>query len=85
MALIMSKNRDLALILLIVIIGMFIPFLGSIMINYGVDLTNLDSMLKLGSTFGYFLLIFAIELVIVFLYFHLSNKVASKKFKKFKP
>ena len=81
----MGKNRDLALILLIVIIGMFIPFMGSIAINYGVELTNLNSLLKVGSTFGYFLLIFAIELVIVFLYFHLTNKIASKKFEKFKP
>jgi multisubunit Na+/H+ antiporter MnhG subunit len=81
----MSKNRDLALILLIVIIGMFIPFLGSIAINYGVDLTNANSMLKVASTFGYFLLIFAIELIVVFLYFHLTNKIASKKFKKIKP
>ncbi|UCH72281.1 MAG: hypothetical protein JSW62_01665 [Thermoplasmatales archaeon] len=75
----MGKNRDLVQILTIVIVGMFIPFLGSITINYGYDLW------KIGSTFGYFLLIFAIELVIVFLYFSITNKIANKKISKYKP
>jgi hypothetical protein len=74
----MGKNQDLIIILLIVITGMFIPFLGSIVINYGLDL------LKIGSTFGYFLLIFAIELGIVYLYFTISNKIAIKKIEKYK-
>jgi hypothetical protein len=80
----MSKNIDVVKILLIVIIGMFIPFLGSLAIVYGMDLTNSDDILKIGSTFGYFLLIFAIELVIVFLYYKLTNKMAEKKLEKFK-
>ena len=72
----MGKNRDLIQILILVIIGMFIPFLGSIFINYGYNL------MKIASTFGYFLIIFAIELVIVYLYFSISNKFATKKIKK---
>jgi len=80
----MGKNRDLAQILVLVIIGMFIPFLGSIMITYGLDLTNISDLMKTGSTFGYFLLIFAVELGIVFLYFTITNKIASKKIGKHK-
>ena len=49
------------MILAIVIIGMFIPFLGSIVITFGLDFTNVDNLMKIGSTFGWFLLIFAIE------------------------
>lgn len=74
----MGKNRDLIQILLIVIIGMFLPFLGSIIINYGFD------MWKISLTFGYFLIIFGFELVIVYLYFSITNKIASKKLEKFK-
>jgi len=81
----MGKNRDLIQILALVIIGMFIPFLGSITITYGLDLTNVNNLLKIGSTFGYFLLIFAIELAIVFLYFTITNKIAGKKMDKHKP
>ena len=80
----MSKNIDVAKILIIVIIGMLIPFLGSLSIVYGMDLTNTDDLLKIGSTFGYFLLIFAIELVIVFIYYKLSNQMAEKKLEKIK-
>jgi len=54
----MGKTRDLIQILIIVIIGMFIPFLGSILITFGLDVTKLDDLLKVGSTFGWFLLIF---------------------------
>ena len=80
----MSKNIDVAKILLIVIIGMFIPFLGSLAIVYGMDVTNTDDLWKIGSTFGYFLLIFAIELIIVFIYYKLSNQMAEKKLEKTK-
>ena len=72
----MGKNRDLVQILLIVIIGMFIPFLGSIAVNYGLDFW------KIGSTFGYFLLFFAIEIFIVYLYFTITNHFAKEKMKK---
>jgi hypothetical protein len=80
----MGKNRDVIQILLIVIIGMFIPFLGSIVITFGLDLSDFDNILKIGSTFGYFLLIFGIELIIVYLYYTVSNKIAGKKLEKLK-
>jgi len=74
----MGKNRDLVIILSLVVVGMFIPFLGSMIINYGFNLV------KIGSTFGYFLLIFAIELAAVYLYFTISNRVAIKNIEKYK-
>ena len=80
----MGKNRDLISILILVIIGMFIPFFGSLIINFGLDISNFDNWLKICSTFGYFLLIFAIELVVVILYFKITNKTASKKLEKYK-
>jgi uncharacterized BrkB/YihY/UPF0761 family membrane protein len=81
----MGKHKDLAGILLLVIIGMFIPFLGSIAITYGFNFTQIDNWLKISSTFGYFLLIFAFEMFVVYLYFTLSNKFAEKKIGKYKP
>jgi len=75
----MGKNRDLIQILLIVILGMFIPFLGAIAISYGFNLW------KIGSTFGYFLLIFGIELGLVYLYFTITNRMANKKMGEYKP
>ena len=81
----MGKHRDLAGILLLVIIGIFIPFFGSVAITYGFDFTKMGDWLKLGSTFVYLLLIFGIELLAVFLYFNITSKIASKKIKKYKP
>ncbi len=75
----MGKNKDLTIILLIVILGMLIPFLGSIIITFNLDITVLDNWAKIASTFGCFLLIFAIELLIVLLYFSISNKIYTKK------
>ena len=75
----MGKHKDLALILVIILIGMFIPFVGAITINYGFDL------LRIAGTFGYFLLIFVIELSIVLLYFRLNSKASMKKMNKYKP
>ena len=80
----MGKNKDLIQILTLVLIGMFIPFLVSITITYGLDLTDMDDLIKIGSTFGYFLLIFGIELLIVYLYFTIVNKMANKNMEKFK-
>ncbi len=82
---VMGKNKDLIQILTLVLIGMFIPFLISITITYGLDLTNMDDLIKIGSTFGYFLLIFGIELLIVYLYFTIVNKMANKNMEKYKP
>lgn len=78
----MSKNTDLLMILSIVIIGMFIPFFGSIVITFGLDISLIDSWYKIGSTFGYFLLIFAVELLVIMLYFTISNKIFGKKLDK---
>lgn len=74
----MGKNRDLIQILLLVLIGMFIPFLGSITIIYGLNIT------RVATTFAYFLLIFGVELAIVYFYFTISNKIASKNMEKYK-
>ena len=81
----MGKNRDLIQILLIVIIGMFIPFLVSIVITFGLDITDSNNLLRIGATFIWFLIIFAIELVIVYVYYTLTNKFANKKMEKYKP
>ena len=81
----MVKNRDLIKILSIVIIGMLIPFLGSIIITFNLDITNTNNLLKIIFAFCYFLVFFGIELVIVFLYFQITNKIASKKIDKYKP
>ena len=78
----MGKNRDLIIILLIVIIGMFIPFLGSISIMFNITLTRPDSWWTIGKTFGWFLLIFGFELGAVYLYFTITNSVAQKKIDK---
>ena len=81
----MGKHRDLAGILLLVIIGMFIPFLGSLLLNFNLDMNSFDSWWKIGSTFSYFLLIFAIEMLVVFIYFNITSKIAIKKIDEYKP
>jgi hypothetical protein len=81
----MGKNRDLIQILLIVVIGMFIPFLGSIIITFNLDITDINNLLRIGLTFVWFLIIFAIELAIVYIYYTLTNKLANKKMEKYKP
>ena len=80
----MGKQRDLIQILIIVVIGMFIPFLVSIRISFGLDIAKIDNLLKIGSTFGYFLIIFGMEIVILFLYFTIRNKIANKKLNEYK-
>ena len=81
----MGKNRDIIQILAFILIGMFIPFLGSILITFGLNLSNTDHLLKIGSAFGHFLLIFGIEFGIIYLYFKISGKIASKKIDNYKP
>ena len=81
----MKISRDLILILLLVIIGMFIPFLGSISITFSLDFTKFNNLMKIGKTFGWFLVIFALELAVVYLYYTTTNKIASKKLEKYKP
>jgi hypothetical protein len=75
----MGKKRDLIQVLLLILIGMFIPFLGSVTLSYGFEIK------KISFTFFYFLLIFAFELGFVYLYFTLNNKRANKKMEKYKP
>lgn len=81
----MGKNRDLIQILALVIVGMFIPFLGSMIINFGLDFTNKVDLMKIVLAFGYFLIIFGIELGVVYLYFNFTNRYANKNIEKFKP
>jgi len=81
----MGKHRDLLGLLLLVIIGMFIPFLGSIAITYGFNFTEIGDWFKMGSTFGCFLVFFGVELLAVFLYFIVTSKIANKKIEKYKP
>ena len=75
----MGKNTDLIKVLLLILLGMFIPFLGSIALTYGFDIKHI------AVTFGYFILIFGVELLAVYIYFTVGNKVASKKMEKYKP
>lgn len=60
---------------------MFIPFFGSIVINFGLDFKEPGDLIKIFSTFGWFLIIFAVELVVVFIYFQITSKNAEKKLK----
>ena len=75
----MGKNIDLIQILIIVIAGMFIPFFLSLILIYGLDLSNIEDLIKIFSTFGVFLIIFGIELIIVFFYFFITNLMANKQ------
>ena len=75
----MSKNRDLIQILFIVIIGMFIPFIISITLVYGFQLSDILV------TFGYFIIVFGFELGVIYGYFTITNWYAMKKLDKIKP
>jgi len=75
----MSKNKDLIQILIIVAIGISIPFFLSLIISYNIDLSNLENIIKIFLTFSLFLIIFAIELILVYVYFFITNLIANKK------
>lgn len=75
----MSKNKDLIQILIIVTIGISIPFFLSLIISFNIDLSNLQNIIKIFLTFSLFLIIFAIELIIVYVYFFITNLIANKK------
>ncbi|MEF8847518.1 MAG: hypothetical protein V5A68_00060 [Candidatus Thermoplasmatota archaeon] len=81
----MAENKDLIQILTIIIIGMFIPLSGSLMLSYGTNILKIDGLIQLITTFIYFLIIFAVELLLVFLYFIISSKIADKKLEDYKP
>jgi hypothetical protein len=75
----MGKKTDIIKVLLLVLIGMFIPFLGSIALSYGFVPG------KIAVTFLYFLVFFGLELGIVYLYFTLGGRRANKKLEQYKP
>ena len=75
----MGKNTDIVKVLLLVLIGMFIPFLGSLVLSYGFIAG------KIAVTFLYFLVIFGLELGGVYLYFTLGGRRASRKMEQYKP
>jgi hypothetical protein len=75
----MGKRQDLIQVLLLILIGMLIPFVGSITLTYGFSFS------KIGVTFLYFLVIFGLELGFVYVYFTLGNRSANKKMEKYKP
>ena len=75
----MGKNRDLLKVLLLILIGMFIPFLGSITLSYGFE----PKMILV--TFLYFLVFFGLELGFVYLYFTFSGRRANEKMEQYKP
>jgi len=72
----MGKNADVIKILLLILLGMFIPFVVSLSLTIGFN------MKQIAVTFGYFILIFGIELFVVYLFFTLSNKLAHQKIEK---
>ena len=80
----MGKYKDIAGILLLIAVGMFIPFIVSIVITFNLDAINLENWLKIGSTFGWFLIIFGIELIVVVLYYNIKSKIANKRIKDIK-
>jgi len=81
----MGKNRDVVNILILVTIGMFIPFIGSLILAFGIDPLSVDGWRSIFSTFFYFLIIFGIELGAVYIYYNLTNKFAQKSFDKTSP
>ena len=75
----MSRNRDIAGILGLVILGMFIPFCGSIIVVYGFAVNRL----LLG--FLVFLVIFGLELGMVYAFFKMSGKRAAAEVERLRP
>ena len=75
----MGKNTDLAKVLVIILLGMFIPFLGSITLSYGFELRSIVV------TFLYFLGFFGVELGAVYVYYTVSGRRANTRMMKYKP
>lgn len=75
----MGRYRDIAGILGLVILGMFIPFCGSIAIIYGVSVGRL----LLG--FLVFLVVFGLELGTVYAYFKVSGKRSAAEVERLRP
>ena len=81
----MGKNRDVVNILILVTIGMFIPFIGSLILAFHIDPMTVSGWRTIFSTFFYFLIIFGIELGFVYVYYNLTNKVAQRSFDNSSP
>jgi len=75
----MGKYQDLTLILVLIVIGVLIPFVGALSYIYGFELVNI------AKTFGVFLFIFGIELGAVILFFYVSGKISTKEMDQYKP
>ena len=75
----MSKRQDVLQILVLVLIGMFVPFLVSISLTYGLELE------KIGVAFLTFILIFGAELGAVYVYFSLGGSRTNRKIEKYRP
>jgi uncharacterized membrane protein YqaE (UPF0057 family) len=75
----MGKNQDVVQILVLILVGMFIPFLVSVWYSYGFALS------KILVAFVLFLVLFGAELGMVYLYFALSGSRANKKIKEYRP
>jgi len=82
---IMGKNRDVIHILILVTMGMFIPFIGSLTLAFNIDLFTSSGWISILSTFFYFLIIFALELGVVYIYYNLTNRHAQRSFDKTSP
>ena len=75
----MGKYQDLTIILVLIVIGVLIPFVGALSYVYGFEPVNI------AKTFGVFLLIFGIELGAVILFFYINGKVSTKEMDQYKP
>jgi hypothetical protein len=75
----MGRHRDLAGVLGLVVLGMFIPFSGSMLLLYGFNLFSL----LLG--FLVFLVMFGLELGVVYVYFKVSGKRAAAEVERLGP
>jgi polyferredoxin len=81
----MGNNKDVIKILIMVTIGMFIPFIGSIVLAFGINLLTLQGWVWIFSAFLYFLVFFGIELGVVYIYYNLTNRAAQRAFDKTSP
>ncbi len=75
----MGKNKDLFKIIMLILCGMLFPFIGSLSIIYGIE------PVRLGSAFIVFLVLFGIELVVVFFYFYVGSRRAEKHIQQLNP
>ncbi len=81
----MGNNTDVVKILIIVIIGMLIPFIGSVALAFGINLFTLHGWVSIILTFLFFLVFFGIELGVVYIYYNLTNRAAQRFFDETSP